>query len=334
MTARAPTRSVRGNPYFHGDNLDSVDTTSANDGTFTRQGFDAFGAPTDPLAATRSGFTGHQHDEDLGLIDMRGRVYDPLAARFLTQDPIRSAPYWTQGQNPYSYVFNDPINATDPSGFVSDSFWRNGADSGTAIEGWGVGVGAAGMGASFGGMVLGGGANVATSFGLNALMGDPFAGSASQTKAGAIGRNVAGVKGGGNGSAGTRQNQPDSAEAMGGKGVRRPSLFDPEAGALACNAGGDVCIEILRQQRAAQEKIIQENIEAVRDAEWELFWAYTGAQAAKLVRWGWVGFKAWRAARAASAAVKSGLRIVEQVDDVVEIAGEVGGHEVRVLANI
>jgi len=29
------------------------------------------------------------------------------------------APYWSQGPNRYSYVFNDPINGTDPSGFAT-----------------------------------------------------------------------------------------------------------------------------------------------------------------------------------------------------------------------
>lgn len=52
---------------------------------------------------------------------MKGRVYDPLASRFTTADPIMQAPYWSQGMNRYAYVFNDPINATDPSGFLSMS---------------------------------------------------------------------------------------------------------------------------------------------------------------------------------------------------------------------
>jgi hypothetical protein len=31
------------------------------------------------------------------------------------------APPWSQGMNRYAYVFNDPVNATDPSGFISMS---------------------------------------------------------------------------------------------------------------------------------------------------------------------------------------------------------------------
>jgi RHS repeat-associated protein len=73
---------------------------------------------------TRAGFTGHQHDNDLGLIDMRGRIYDPLAARFTSADPFLLAPYSTQGLNRYSYVFNDPVNSIDPSGYISEELNR------------------------------------------------------------------------------------------------------------------------------------------------------------------------------------------------------------------
>jgi RHS repeat-associated protein len=66
---------------------------------------------------TRAGFTGQNSEADLGLIDMRGRFYDPLAARFASVDPVMQAPFSTQGLNRYSYVFNNPINNTDPSGF-------------------------------------------------------------------------------------------------------------------------------------------------------------------------------------------------------------------------
>ena len=50
---------------------------------------------------------------------MKGRVYDPLAAQFLSADPVMQAPHWSQGMNRYAYVYNDPVNATDPSGFAA-----------------------------------------------------------------------------------------------------------------------------------------------------------------------------------------------------------------------
>jgi hypothetical protein len=49
---------------------------------------------------------------------MNGRVYDPLIARFLSADPIIQDPYHSQSFNRYSYTWNNPLNGTDPTGFV------------------------------------------------------------------------------------------------------------------------------------------------------------------------------------------------------------------------
>jgi hypothetical protein len=68
---------------------------------------------------------------------------------------------------------------------------------------------------------------------------------------------------------------------------------------MACDGTPQQCAEIVRQ-----------NIEAIREGEWELFWAYTGAQAFRVGRWGWNGFKAWRAARAASAAARGASTVL------------------------
>lgn len=69
------------------------------------------------VGAQKKGFTGHEHDYEFGLINMRGRMYDPAIRRFLTPDPIVSNPLFGQSWNPYSYVNNSPLNATDPTGF-------------------------------------------------------------------------------------------------------------------------------------------------------------------------------------------------------------------------
>ncbi len=52
---------------------------------------------------------------------MNGRVYDPRLGRFLQADPYVQYVDDTQSFNRYSYVFNNPLNATDPSGFLSFS---------------------------------------------------------------------------------------------------------------------------------------------------------------------------------------------------------------------
>lgn len=47
---------------------------------------------------------------------MNGRVYDPVIARFLSPDPFIQSPDFTQNFNRYSYVLNNPLIYTDPSG--------------------------------------------------------------------------------------------------------------------------------------------------------------------------------------------------------------------------
>lgn len=69
-----------------------------------------------PLGTAR-GFTDHEHLDGVGLVHMNGRVYDPTLGRFMSPDPFVQAPYNTQSYNRYSYVFNNPLSFTDPSGY-------------------------------------------------------------------------------------------------------------------------------------------------------------------------------------------------------------------------
>lgn len=79
---------------------------------------------------TRRGFTGHEHLDNLSLIHMNGRVYDPKIGRFLSGDPVIGDLGSPQSLNPYSYVGNNPLSATDPTGFYSmqDAFTASTVD--------------------------------------------------------------------------------------------------------------------------------------------------------------------------------------------------------------
>jgi RHS repeat-associated protein len=57
-------------------------------------------------------YSAREQDTERGLYFMRARYYDPQLARFLSEDPIGLA----GGINPFAYVGNDPVNATDPYG--------------------------------------------------------------------------------------------------------------------------------------------------------------------------------------------------------------------------
>ncbi len=73
------------------------------------------------LSTTTRGFTGHEQLGNLDLIHMNGRIYDPALGRFLQADPMVAEPGNPQNWNPYSYVFNNPLANTDPTGMFS---WR------------------------------------------------------------------------------------------------------------------------------------------------------------------------------------------------------------------
>lgn len=68
-------------------------------------------------ASSNRGYTTHEHLEEVGLVHMNGRVYDPLIARFLSADPFVDDPTASQSLNRYSYVNNNPITYSDPTGY-------------------------------------------------------------------------------------------------------------------------------------------------------------------------------------------------------------------------
>ena len=90
-----------------------------------RYSYDAWGLrrnPTTWAAATISayeprGYTGHEHLDDIGIIHMNGRVYEPRLGRMLSPDPVTQAPENGQNYNRYTYANNNPLGYTDPSGF-------------------------------------------------------------------------------------------------------------------------------------------------------------------------------------------------------------------------
>lgn len=68
---------------------------------------------------TRRGFTNHEHLDELTLVHMNGRVYDPVVGRFMSADPQIQDPMNLQSYNRYAYVMNNPLMYTDPSGYFS-----------------------------------------------------------------------------------------------------------------------------------------------------------------------------------------------------------------------
>ncbi len=116
--------------YLHQEALGSVGLVTDNQGGETERTYfdpfgekvDVFGGATSPLlGAVKLGFTGHRHDDELALISMKGRMFDPVQKRFLTPDPYVADPLSSQSYHRYSYVTNNPLRYTDPTGFLPEA---------------------------------------------------------------------------------------------------------------------------------------------------------------------------------------------------------------------
>jgi RHS repeat-associated protein len=126
----ANTGATTATRYFHTDNLGSIAVITDETGAVVpngRQGYDAWGkrrwpngaddTGSLPLSQTTRGFTGQEELSDVGLVHLNGRIYDPLIARMTSADPMVPAPLNGQAWNRYSYVVNNPLAFTDPSGY-------------------------------------------------------------------------------------------------------------------------------------------------------------------------------------------------------------------------
>jgi RHS repeat-associated protein len=125
--------------YLLTDHAGSSSTILDETGTvLVNENFSAFGNGRDPgnwssnvstsdqaliAGLTRRGYTFHTNlgSPQLGLIHMNGRVMDATIGRFLSPDPYVTEPGNTQGFNRYSYVANNPMSYTDPTGFTN--YW-------------------------------------------------------------------------------------------------------------------------------------------------------------------------------------------------------------------
>ncbi len=89
----------------------------------TNGSYDEFGTIVMDWSAqsgtTDRGFTGHEHLDDIGLVHMNGRIFNPTLATFMQADPFVQDPGNLQNYNRYAYCFNNPLGCTDPSGYFS-----------------------------------------------------------------------------------------------------------------------------------------------------------------------------------------------------------------------
>ena len=137
-------------------------------------------------------YTGHEHLNYFGFINMNGRMYGYSSGRMFSPDNYVQAPDFTQSYNRYTYCWNNPLKYTDPSGefmlwddlivggvgfslgYVSHGLstgdWGKGAVKAGAI---GAGVALLGYytgGGSLAGGTIGGGATFAGNYAINSAI--------------------------------------------------------------------------------------------------------------------------------------------------------------------
>lgn len=111
------------------DHLGSWTTITDADGHIQQElSYDAWGNLRDPETWSGQfegtpmldrGYTGHEHLYAFGLINMNGRMYDPVMSSFLSVDNYVQSPDNSQSFNRYAYCLNNPLKYVDPSGEVA-----------------------------------------------------------------------------------------------------------------------------------------------------------------------------------------------------------------------
>ncbi|CAA2142196.1 FG-GAP-like repeat-containing protein [Hyphomicrobium sp. ghe19] len=125
--------------YLLTDHLGSLDVVTDGSGAIVeRASFDAWGkrrkfdwtvyTASVPFAwqgqTLTRGYTFHEQLDPVGLIHMNGRVYDPELGRFMSPDIAIQDITNLQSFNAYSYVQNNPLSFTDPSGYFLSGLFK------------------------------------------------------------------------------------------------------------------------------------------------------------------------------------------------------------------
>lgn len=148
--------------YAHTDHLNSISVMTDGAGNVvagSQKSFGPFGSRRaatgwgasildSQTASAKLGFTGQYQIDEIEVVDMNARLYDPVLGRFMSADTLIPDTSDLQSLNRYSYVYNNPLRYIDPTGHepgdasTYGSAWNteesNGTDYslGSPPEGW------------------------------------------------------------------------------------------------------------------------------------------------------------------------------------------------------
>lgn len=173
--------------------------TDANGDIVQKFAYDPWGARRDPANWTQKdsrtswlinrGYTGHEHLDAFGIINMNGRVYDPLTAQFFSPDPYVQTPDNWLNYNRYTYCYGNPFKYTDPSGELQIGPFYLSLNLGWSKNGgfsFGISAGVGLENTASVGISLGFGSSGNFSVSLNGNLGGGYAYAGFDTKGGFI----------------------------------------------------------------------------------------------------------------------------------------------------
>ncbi|MCB9432689.1 MAG: PKD domain-containing protein [Ardenticatenaceae bacterium] len=310
--------------YVHGDHLGSATALSYGQDRPTLQGtlvpdsvarFLPFGGyrgakpQTNPAVSDR-GFTGHKHNDDLGLVYMNARYYVPYINRFLSPDTIVPNREDPQSLNRYSYARNNPVKFVDENGHC-----------------WGFASGIRDWNVTIGGTTYGGGVNCANIDMALSIVQHPEATPTEKAQAGAYlgGWAFAGATGSaGVGLLGCSTVAPCAAAAETALGI----------GTTAC-ADGDCTNEASLLGQA-----VQNGVNAIRNGVgqgYKSFQAFKNAQGAAGEGESWhhiVGQNARNLARFGADRIHNTNNLIRLPDRAGEIHRQVTGYYNSIVPDI
>jgi len=113
-----------GTKYYHQDHLSNRLVTDSSGNTSAQMGHYPFGETWYNASNDKLVFTTYERDSESGNDYAQARMYVSRLARFSSPDPLAGSASTPQSWNRYSYVMDNPVNSTDPTGMYCQ--WDDG----------------------------------------------------------------------------------------------------------------------------------------------------------------------------------------------------------------